>query len=77
MDVRKEMSGKTGRMNQGSRQEPRLGNRTTLGRIIRKATELETAKQMVRTSIRLQKMRDWTLWRGRPPLKRKRRWHTE
>jgi hypothetical protein len=28
-------------------------------------------KQMLGTSIRMRKMRNWTLWRGRPPLKRK------
>jgi hypothetical protein len=36
---------------QGSRQEPRLGSRTTLGRIFRKTLELETTKQIVGTSI--------------------------
>jgi hypothetical protein len=61
----------TGIRNQGSRQEPHLGSRTILGRIFRKTVKLVILKQIVRTSIRLQKMSDWTLWRGQPPSKRK------
>jgi hypothetical protein len=34
-------------------------------------------KQVVGTTNRLQKIRKWTLWRGRPPLKRKKRSCTE
>jgi hypothetical protein len=34
---------------------------------------LEVTKRAVEFSIRLQKMSDWTLWRGRPPPKRKKR----
>jgi hypothetical protein len=32
---------------------------------------LETAKQIVGTPSGLRKIRKWTLWRGRPPPKRK------
>jgi hypothetical protein len=46
-------------------------------RIFRKTVELEVAKSIVRTFIRLWKMCDWTTWRGRTPLKRKKRWHTQ
>jgi hypothetical protein len=63
--------------NQGSRQEPHLSSRTALGRIFRKTAELEITKQTVGTSIRLQKIRDWTVWRGWVPPKQKKRWHTE
>jgi phage protein D len=69
--------GITGIRNQGSKQKPHLGSRTTLGRIFRKTAELEVAKQIVETSIRLRKMSDWTLWRSRTRLKRKKRQHTE
>jgi hypothetical protein len=34
-------------------------------------------KQVVETSSRLQQMRNWTLWRGRPPPKRKKEPRTE
>jgi hypothetical protein len=37
----------------------------------------EIAKHVVGTSSRLRRMVDWTLWRGWPPPKRKRRMHTE
>jgi hypothetical protein len=55
------------------KQEPRLVSRTTLGRTFRKTVELEVTKQIAGTSINLQKMSDWTLWRGRSPLKRRSR----
>jgi hypothetical protein len=41
------------------------------GRIFRKTIELKIAKQTVGNSTRLQKMNVRTLWRGRPPPKRK------
>jgi hypothetical protein len=51
------------------RQEPHLGSRTTFNKTFMKTVVLEIAKQTVGTSIRWQKMRDWTLWRGQPPQK--------
>jgi hypothetical protein len=36
-----------------------------------KTTRLDFAKQMVRSTGRLKKINNWTLWRGRPPPKRK------
>jgi hypothetical protein len=54
-----------------------LRKERTFGRILRKTIELEIAKQTVKTSIRLWKMSDWTLWRSRPPPKQKKRRHTE
>jgi hypothetical protein len=47
--------------NHGSRQELRLATRAALGKIFRKTEELEVTKQIVWTSIRLQKMSNWTL----------------
>jgi hypothetical protein len=46
-----------------------LRKERTSGRIFRKTAELEGMKQIVRTSIRLWKMSDWALWKGRPLLK--------
>jgi hypothetical protein len=54
-----------------------LRKKSTSGRIFGKTAELEVMKQIVGTSIRLWKMRDWTLWRGLPPPKRKKRLQTE
>jgi hypothetical protein len=48
-----------------------LRSSRTLGRIFRKIVELGVAKQIVRTSIRLWKMTDWTLWKAWPPPKTK------
>jgi hypothetical protein len=38
---------------------------------------LEIAKRITGTSIRLPEMNPRTLWRGRPPLKQRKRCHTE
>jgi hypothetical protein len=35
------------------------------------------AKQVAGTSCRLRRVRKWSLWRGRPPPKRKKMLHTE
>jgi hypothetical protein len=35
----------------------------------RKTNGLEIVKRIGRSPVRLQKMMDWMLWRGRPPLK--------
>jgi hypothetical protein len=51
----------TGIWNEGARQQPRLESRATLGRIFRKAVELEIGKQIVGTSVTLQKVSGWTL----------------
>jgi hypothetical protein len=54
-----------------------LGSKRISGGIYTKALMLEIVKQAVGISSRLQKVRDWTLWRGQPILKRKMRLHTE
>jgi hypothetical protein len=41
--------------------------------IFRKSRKLEVAKQTARSTVEMQKMKDWTLWRGRPPPKRKKK----
>jgi hypothetical protein len=65
--VRKERTTGSGIRGYSRRQEPCLGSRTAL----RKTVEQEIAKQIVRISIRLQKMSVRTLWRGRPHPKQK------
>jgi hypothetical protein len=54
-----------------------LRKERTFVRIFKKTLELEVAKQIVGTSIRLRKMKEWTLRRGRSPPKRKRKQQTE
>jgi hypothetical protein len=39
------------------------------GRIFRKTCRLEIVKRIAGFSVGLQKIRDWTLWRGQPPQK--------
>jgi hypothetical protein len=41
----------------------------TSSRIFRKALMLNIMKQRVKPSVKIQKMSDWTLWRGQPPQK--------
>jgi hypothetical protein len=42
-----------------------------VNKTLRKTTGLETVKRIERSTVRLWKMRNWTLWRGRPPPKQK------
>jgi hypothetical protein len=48
-----------------------LGSRGTRKTAICETVRMKIAKQVVRTPNGLQKIRNWTLWIGRPPLKRK------
>jgi hypothetical protein len=48
---------------------PRTQKGRTSGKTVSKTTELEIAKQIVGTYIRLRKMSIRTLWSGQPPLK--------
>jgi hypothetical protein len=48
-----------------------LGNERTTRGIQRKSTGLEIAKRIGRCTVGLHRIKDWTLWRGRPPPKRK------
>jgi hypothetical protein len=41
--------------------------------IWRKTRRLEVAKRTARSTVDMQKMNDWTLWRGRAPPKRKKK----
>jgi hypothetical protein len=54
----------------------RLGNEATARGMYRKSTVLEISKRIARCTVGLQRMKDLTLWRGRPPPKRKIAAHT-
>jgi hypothetical protein len=58
-----------GTRNRGIKKQLCLGSKITLNKTFWQTVELEVAKQIVGTSIRLRKMSVTTLWRGRPPLK--------
>jgi hypothetical protein len=49
-----------------------LRNERTFSRIYRKTIGLEIVKRAVRISSGMRKIKDWTLWRGQHPPKRKR-----
>jgi hypothetical protein len=63
----KQLRGETGIKNPGARQQLRPGIEKMLYEILRR----RIARQVVGTSSGLRKLRKWTLWRGRPPPKRK------
>jgi hypothetical protein len=54
-----------------TRQQLRLGNERTTSMTYRKAIRLEIVKRASRISSVFRKTQKWTLWRGRPPPKRK------
>jgi hypothetical protein len=50
-------------------EQPSFKNERTTSKIYRKTVELEVVKRATEMSTRLPKLRNWTLWRYRPPLK--------
>jgi hypothetical protein len=87
-DIQEWASGETGRhhwnkqpiFRTAATSEEREDNRqrqetgaTSGKQVFRNTIELEIAKQIVGTSIRLRKMSVATLWKGHPPPKRKKR----
>jgi hypothetical protein len=62
--------GTNGTRNRDVKEELRLGDERTTRGIYRKCTGLEIAKRIFRCTVGLQRMKDWTLWRGRPSPKR-------
>jgi hypothetical protein len=68
---------KIGIKDPGTRWQLHLEIEKTSDRIDRKAFGLEFVKRAPGMSSGLWKMRKWTLWRGRPPPKRKKRSCTE
>jgi hypothetical protein len=66
------LEGTNGTRNQDFKEQLCLGNERTTSGIYRKTIGLEIIKRAVRISSRMRKVTDLTLWRGRPPPKRKR-----
>jgi hypothetical protein len=62
---------------QGDRRPIYVRKKRITSMIYRKTIELETVKRALEISSGLRRIRNWTLWRGRPPPKRKRRSCTE
>jgi hypothetical protein len=60
---------KSGIRNQGLRQQ--LQGKREFTKNYRKTTGLELEKQTAKFTVGLQKIKDWTLWRGQPPPKQK------
>jgi hypothetical protein len=62
----------TGVKDPNTRQHRRLKNEKTAGQIFETTFRLQIAKREDGSSVGSLKIRYWTLWRGRPPPKRKR-----
>jgi hypothetical protein len=62
-------NGTTGIRNQSSRQQARLRSERTHSRIVGREIRLDIRKQNARSAM-MWSIKDWTLWRGRPPPKR-------
>jgi hypothetical protein len=63
--------GSTGGKDPNTRRQLRLSDQKTAGPIFEKNFRLQIAKLEDGSSVGLLKIRNWTLWRGRPPPKRK------
>lgn len=57
--------GRLGIRDQDFEEKLRLGSNRTFGGIYRKTIRLEFVKRTARSSARLQRIKDWTLWRSR------------
>jgi hypothetical protein len=53
-----------------------LGNEGTLRKILYEIYGPKNMKRMPKASSRTWRIADWTLWRGRPPPKRKKKWNS-
>jgi hypothetical protein len=53
-----------------SGQQLLLGSRGMHMKALYEMVSMDIAKQNARSSARMRIIMDWTLWRGRPPLKR-------
>jgi hypothetical protein len=65
--------GSTGIKDPGTRRQLHLRNEKIAGQIFGKTFRLENAKRIARSTVGLRTNKDWTLWRGRPPPKRKKK----
>jgi hypothetical protein len=62
-----------GTKNKGLRELLCLGSKGNVNETFKETLGLEIAKRIAGSPIRIRKMSAWTLWRSRPPLKRKKR----
>jgi hypothetical protein len=65
--------GITGIKDPGARWQLRLRNEKRAGRIFEKTFRLEGVKRIARSTVGLLTNENWTLWRGRPPPKWKKK----
>jgi hypothetical protein len=70
--LRKEMTTTNGIGGWSSGQQSHVGSGVTL-KILYAIFRGKVAKQVVGTCRRLRRIKKWTLWRGRPPPKRKKK----
>jgi hypothetical protein len=76
--LRQQLQGRLRLKNSGTREQLHVGNERTTSMVYRKTIGLEIVKRaVVEISSGLWGIRKWTLWRGRPPTKRKKRLCTE
>jgi hypothetical protein len=55
----------------------RLESTGNLDTTFRKTMRLEITRRIAKSTVGLQKIKGWTLWRGQPPPKQKKRLHME
>jgi hypothetical protein len=65
--------GTNGTRNRDVKEQLRLANERTTRGIYRKSTRLEIAKRIASYTVGLKRIKDWTLWMGRAPLKQKKK----
>jgi hypothetical protein len=53
----------------GQKEQLHLGSKRAINKTVRQTFELEVVKRVVGIPIGLPEVSDWTLWRGRPPLR--------
>jgi hypothetical protein len=61
----------------GFKERLRFGNERTTSWVYRTTVGLKITKQVVGSSRGLRRIRQWTLWRGRPPPKRKKEFQVQ
>jgi hypothetical protein len=75
--LRKEKTTTNGIEGCSAGQRSHLGSEGTLNKNLYEIFRGKVAKQVVVTPSWLQRIRKWTLWRGRPPPKRKKKLQVE
>jgi hypothetical protein len=65
------LEGSTGIRDQGLKKQLHIGSERTSSGICRQTFRLKIGKWIAGSSVRLRKIRDWTLWTRQPPPKQK------